>query len=238
MKTLALMQPYFFPYIGYFMLIKHSDAFVILDAVQYIKDGWIKRNRILKPSRDDWQYVTVPVKKFHETTKIKDIEIDNTKEWKKKFFAQLSHYKSVSPYYAEVMDLLEYCLSIETNSINKLNGFILASVCDYLGITTPISFFSDYSPLERTPSYPDEWSLFFCKKYNYDRYINAPGGMSFFRKEQFLASDIKLEFIKPIRCEYSQRNINFISELSIIDLLFFNSKQQIDFYLQQVEFIN
>lgn len=62
--------------------------------------------------------------------------------------------------------------------------------------------------------------------------------MSFFRKEQFSHSDIKLEFIKPIQCEYSQRNINFISELSIIDLLFFNSKQQIDFYLQQVEFIN
>ncbi len=68
------------------MLIKHSDAFVLLDDVQYIKDGWIKRNRVLKPSRDDWQYVTVPVKKFHETARIKDIEIDNSKEWKKKIF--------------------------------------------------------------------------------------------------------------------------------------------------------
>lgn len=89
MKTLALMQPYFFPYIGYFMLIKHSDAFVLLDDVQYIKDGWIKRNRVLKPSRDDWQYVTVPVKKFHETARIKDIEIDNSKEWKKNFLLSL-----------------------------------------------------------------------------------------------------------------------------------------------------
>lgn len=89
MKTLALMQPYFFPYIGYFMLIKHSDAFVLLDDVQYIKDGWIKRNRVLKPSRDDWQYVTVPVKNFMKQPELKILKSITAKSGKKNFLLSL-----------------------------------------------------------------------------------------------------------------------------------------------------
>ena len=95
---LGIMQPYFFPYIGYFSLIKHTDDFILLDTVQFIRHGWIERNRILKPS-DGWQYIMVPLKKHSRETLIKNIEINNEQQWKEKILAQLQHYKKQAPYF-------------------------------------------------------------------------------------------------------------------------------------------
>ena len=88
----AIMQPYFFPYLGYFGLINHTEKFILFDTVQFIRHGWIERNRILKPM-EDWQYIAVPLKKHSQKTLIKDIEINNSIDWKNKIFAQLTHYK-------------------------------------------------------------------------------------------------------------------------------------------------
>ncbi len=78
---LAVMQPYFFPYLGYFALIKKSDHFVIFDTPQFIRHGWIERNRILKPV-EGWQYIKVPLVKHSRETAIKDIVIRNSENWK------------------------------------------------------------------------------------------------------------------------------------------------------------
>lgn len=99
MKTLAMMQPYFFPYLGYFALIKHSDFFILSDNVQYIRRGWIERNRILKAEfnlnspKDKWMYIKVPLKSHSFDTIIKNIEINNEIDWRDKIFKDLLHYK-------------------------------------------------------------------------------------------------------------------------------------------------
>src|SRR4030042_3246951 len=82
---IGIMQPYFFPYLGYFSLIKHTERFVLLDSVQFIKHGWVKRNRILKPG-SGWQYILVPLVKHNRDTKIKDIRIKNTLDWRNTIF--------------------------------------------------------------------------------------------------------------------------------------------------------
>src|SRR5665648_86327 len=89
----GIMQPYFFPYLGYFSLIKNTEQFILFDPVQFIKHGWIERNRILKP-QGDWQYISVPLVKHSRDTIIKDIQISNTNDWKQTIFAQLVHYKN------------------------------------------------------------------------------------------------------------------------------------------------
>lgn len=113
---LAIMQPYFFPYIGYFSLIKHTDEFILFDTAQYIRHGWIDRNRILKQT-NDWQYINVPLTKHSLETKIKDVKINNQENWKEKIFKQLLHYKKKSPFYNETINVLSQGLQIETDSI-------------------------------------------------------------------------------------------------------------------------
>ena len=102
----GIMQPYFFPYSGYFSLIKATETFILLDEVQFIRHGWIERNRILKPN-EGWQYIHCPIEKHSRETRIRDIEIRNQENWKNKILAQLIHYKKKAPYYNEVISLLE-----------------------------------------------------------------------------------------------------------------------------------
>ena len=94
---LGIMQPYFFPYIGYISLIKNVDKFILLDDVQFIRHGWIERNRILKPT-GGWQYISVPLEKHGQKIAIKDIKINNSQQWKSKIISQLTYYKK-APYY-------------------------------------------------------------------------------------------------------------------------------------------
>lgn len=227
MKTLAIMQPYFFPYLGYFMLMQNASRFFLLEDVQFIHHGWIERNRILKPSGDDWQYIKVPLKKHSQKTLIKDIEIDNSQDWKKKIFSQLEHYKKKTRFYNQVIDVIRECLNIETVSITLLNQHIMQTICNYLSITTPVEIISLEKVKIEEPRLPDEWALNICKAMGYSQYVNPPGGQSFFDREKYLNNGVKLFFLNPILKEYKQGNFSFISGLSVIDVLMFNSVQDI-----------
>ena len=95
---LAIMQPYFFPYIGYWSLIKQTDHFMIFDTPQFMRRGWIERNRILK-QQGDWQYISVPLEKKPLDTPINQMVIRSNESWKEKIKNQLMHYKKKAPYF-------------------------------------------------------------------------------------------------------------------------------------------
>jgi len=102
----SIMQPYFLPYIGYFQLIYNTDQFILLDTVQYIRHGWIERNRIQKQG-GGWIYIRVPItKEFGRETRIQNIRIDNTINWKKTILDQLQIYKRKAPYYEPTISML------------------------------------------------------------------------------------------------------------------------------------
>lgn len=234
MRTLAIMQPYFFPYLGYFSLIKNCDEFILLEDVQFIKHGWIERNRILKPDGLDWQYIMVPLQKYHQQTLIKDILINNTTNWKQKIFSQLEHYKKKSRQYSVIIDLIHECLAIETESITQLNKHILERICSYLHIHTPITVFSlDSTPIS-LPASGDEWALNICKARNVYRYINPVGGIDFFDVDKYMKNGIKINFIVNNLAEYSQGKNPFISGLSIIDVLMYNSIEQVNALIDNI----
>ncbi len=216
------MQPYFFPYLGYYALIKHSDHFIIIDTPQFIRHGWIERNRILKP-KDGWQYIKVPLEKHSRDTAIKDIKIKNTQNWKKKIFAQLTHYKKKAPFYDNVIDLLKDIFSLDTDSIVELDKYALIKTCEYLGINTPISVFSEMDLKIDEPNAPDEWALNISLAMKADKYINPPGGKEFFDKSKYDKNGIELDFFHLNLDKYNQKRENFESGLSIIDVMMFNS---------------
>ena len=144
---LGIMQPYFFPYIGYFQLINIVDQFILFDTSQFIRHGWIERNRILKQNGAPL-FIRVPMRKHSRSTPINRTEINNDLNWKSKILAQLDVYKKKSPYYRGVIEILDESFSFNTNSIVELNQFILKIICRKLKITTPIKIYSKMALLK------------------------------------------------------------------------------------------
>lgn len=219
---IAIMQPYFFPYLGYFGLIKHTDQFILLDTVQYIRHGWIDRNRILKPDTG-WQYIKVPIAKHSRDTIIKDIRIKNDQDWQSRILGQLQHYKKKAPFYDQVIGLVEKIVYKGNHSIVQLNQISLSGICSYLGINAEIQVFSDMNLTIKNPKAPDEWALNICKALpKVNDYWNPSGGMDFFDKKKYHNNSIGLKFIKANLCTYDQKRNVFEKGLSIIDVLMFN----------------
>jgi len=234
---LAIMQPYFLPYLGYFSLIKHTDEFILFDTVQFIRHGWIERNRILKPS-NGWQYIMVPLKKHSRETLIKDIEINNDQQWKEKILAQLQHYKKQAPYFSNVIDILNEIFSKEYATIVDFNLASLKTVCYYLGINTPIQVFSLMNIDIEPANAPDEWALNICKALgNVDEYWNPPGGQSFFDRKKYENAGINLKFHSAILTDYDQKRNVFEPGLSILDVMMFNSIEEINKMLDNYELL-
>lgn len=234
----GIMQPYFFPYLGYYSLIKHTDVFVLLDTVQFIRHGWIERNRILK-QKDGWQYLKVPlVKPDGRSTLIKDIQIDNRENWKGKIVAQLTHYKKRAPFFKQSMGLLESVFQDEFESIVDFNLKSLKKVCQYLHIPAEIQVFSEMNLTIEEVNAPDEWALNICKAMNQiDEYWNPTGGLTFFDREKYQNANVCIKFHSVNLQPYSQRSSAFESGLSIIDVLMFNDVQAIHQMLDDYQLI-
>jgi len=233
---IAIMQPYFFPYLGYFGLIKHTDKWIVLDVVQFIRHGWIERNRILKPT-DGWQYVCVPLEQHKRDTLIKDIEIRQTENWKQKILSQLIHYKKKAPFYNSVIDFLNDCFKYDTNNISLLDSYLLKRTCDYLQMDFNYEIYSEMNLSIEPICAPGDWALYISKALGATEYINLPGGIELFDKNNFEDHGIKLTFFNINIKEYNQKSSNFEKGLSILDVMMFNSPETIQEMLNQFELL-
>jgi hypothetical protein len=225
---LAIMQPYFMPYIGYFQLINSVDEFIIYDNIQYTKKGWINRNRILVNGKD--QLITLPIKKDSDYLDVVDRNLaDIWSVEKNKMVNIIKSAYNKSPYFKESFDLISKCLN---NPEENLFRFIYDSILlinEYLEIKTSIVISSTIDADHTLKSQDKVLSL--CKKQNADIYINSIGGVELYDKTIFKQNGIKLNFIKSNSIQYKQFNNEFIPWLSIIDVLMFNSKEQIKKYI-------
>lgn len=234
---LAIMQPYFLPYIGYFSLIKNTDNFILLDSVQSIYHGWIERNRILKQNIG-WLYIKVPLIKHSQKTLIKDLRIDNSQNWKQKILSQLEHYKKKAPFYFKVIKLINKLFEYEYNDIVSVNKKAIILILEYLGINKRVSIFSEMNLKIDIPKSPDEWALNICQSIgNISEYWNLAGGVSFFDKDKYEKLGISLKFHKVILKQYEQKRTIFEPGLSIIDVMMFNSKGEINRMLDNYDLI-
>jgi hypothetical protein len=230
------MQPYFLPYLGYFSLIKHTDLWVVFDTAQFIRHGWIERNRILKPG-DGWQYIKVPLVKHARETPIKDVLIRDDEPWRTRILAQIDHYKASAPYSRDVREFLKDGLAFSANTISALNVHLLTRACEYLGVPFRYLLYSQSSLCVGAVTAPDEWALEITKALGAQEYINPPGGMSLFDNAKYERAGIKLSYLRPRLTPYKQRGEKFESGLSIIDAMMFNEPSTIRDMLDDVEFI-
>ena len=231
---LAIMQPYFFPYLGYFQLIHSTDKFILFDDVQYIRRGWINRNRILKPE-DGVQYITMPIVEHSRDTLIKNIKISNDSEWKFKIIRQLEHYKKKAPFYNQTMQLITACFDNNEKNIALFNASCLRAVCDYIGMDCSIEISSNMNFNYSNVNDAGEWALRICDQLKASEYINPCGGKNLFSEEKFSVNGIKLNFIYPNLPEYNQRRNSFEAGLSIIDMMMNVSPENIFKYLNEFE---
>lgn len=233
---IAIMQPYFFPYIGQFQLIHATDRFVLCDDVQYIRHGWINRNRVLKPN-EGFYYVTVPLAKHSSSDLIRNIRVMDDDGWKQKILRQVEHYKKKAPFYSNVCCLLSNCLATAETSIAKLNGTCLKAVCAYIGIDFTVEISSemglDYSNVRST----DEWAIRICEQLGASEYLNPIGGITLYEKKKFREHELGLRFLQPTIRSYNQGRNGFEPSLSILDVMMFNSPDQIKAMLNDYELL-
>jgi hypothetical protein len=226
---LGIMQPYFFPYVGYFQLIAHTDNFVFFDIVQYNKRSWMNRNRILHQDKpDDFQYITVPVSKHEKGSLIKDIRVSNDGKWQNKILSQLMLYKKIkAPFYNEIRHLVEKIISGEQHTLLDLNIDSIRYSCDYLGIEFNYEIASKMTFDMVNVSGPGDWALEISKHKKASEYLNPPGGQAIFDEDKFTKNNIKLSFLKPKLSPYQQswRN-SFNAGLSVLDVMMFNTPEE------------
>lgn len=220
---LGIMQPYFYPYLGYFSLIKHTDHWIVFDTVQYIEHGWINRNQIIHPSKPETMYFTVPLQKHSRETSIKNIYIENTSNYQEKILGQLNaSYKKRAPYFKTVYSMVEDALYQNFKDIVSLNVYTLNQICKYLNIPFHYDIYSQMN-LNISPVHgPGDWALNISIALGADEYINPPGGMDIFNPEDFKSHNIQLSFLKINLKPYSQKKARFFESLSILDVMMFN----------------
>jgi hypothetical protein len=225
-KSIAVMQPYIFPYLGYFQLINAVDEFVFYDDVNFIKQGWINRNQILNNNKA--LSFSIPLEKVSSFKSIQDtnINFNSYAKWKKKFLKTLEQNYSKAPYFESIYNLVhEIIEDPKSESISELAIRSNKYVSDYLGLKAKFKksseYFYDSKKLERT-----ERLLNIGNKLRAKAYINALGGQELYDKSDFKACDIDLYFLNPNLKPYKQFSEEFVPGLSIIDILMFNSKEE------------
>ena len=224
------MQPYLFPYIGYFQLIKAVDKFLIYDDVNYIQRGWINRNRILLNGRAF--LFTLHLKRASQFKLITEIEIANNRNKLLKTFKQ-AYIKA--PFFGEVYLIIEKILTLNDSNLSR---FLINSICEfvrYLGINSQILISSQVE--KNNDLKGQEKIIDICRNLGTDHYINPIGGVELYSKDRFEREGIKLSFIKSKPIIYRQFNNEFVPWLSIIDIMMFNSREQIQEMLNAYELI-
>ncbi len=233
MLKVAIMQPYFMPYIGYFQLINAVDEFIIYDDVNFINKGWINRNNIL--AIDKANLFTIPLIGASQNKLINEIEILNDGKWKQKLLKTIEQSYKKAPFFNEVYPILA---EIVQSNESQLSAYIynsITTICNYLKINTLITKSS--SEFKNTDLKAQNRIIDICIKRNATQYINPIGGQELYQKEAFELHKIKLNFIKTNPINYHQFGKIFVPYLSIIDLLMFLDKSEIIEKLNEFELI-
>ncbi len=228
----AIMQPYLFPYIGYFQLIMSSDIFVIYDDVNYIKKGFINRNSILL---DGTPYrFTISVPSASQNKQINELQYSQEVG---KLLKTIESAYIKAPFFKQVFPIIEDVLNYQSRSIAELCKFSYQEIFDYLGLEKKI-ILSSILDYDRTQS-ASKKLVDVTKKLNGQVYINSPGGRTLYDKTMFEPFGVKLKFIEPIVKPYIQLNTeNFISYLSIIDILMNNDKKTVVEYMSDFSLVD
>ncbi|WP_109514327.1 WbqC family protein [Pseudomonas ovata] len=230
--TLGIMQPYFFPYLGYFQLIASVEQGLLFDIVHYQRQSWMNRNRVLD-AQGGWQYINVPVT-LEQGRLIEHARVLDRPGALRRIKGQLEHYRKKAPFFRETLQVLEHTFALcQSDSLTELNARSLQSVCDYLGMDFTWKRCSALQlPLPEI-SYAGQWALEISQLQNARCYINAPGGRAIFRPQDWLDRGIELRFLALTPLVYDPAPYPFVENLSILDVMMWNAPQTIMAFIRE-----
>jgi hypothetical protein len=228
---LGIMQPYFLPYIGYWQLINAVDKYVIYDDVNFIKGGWINRNRILLNEKDFMFNLIIsgasPNKLINEIF---------VAENQSKLLKTIESAYKKTPFFSEIFPIIEGIVNFNTKNLDKFIGNSLIQIAAYLNFNTQFIYSSDLKEKDCFLKMQDK-IVNICSVLAATEYINAIGGQKLYDKEEFKRHHIDLMFLKTGTISYKQFNNQFVPNLSILDVLMFNSVEDINRMLDNFELI-
>ena len=227
---LGVMQPYFYPYLGYWQLMNCVDEYIIYDDVNYIKGGWINRNRI--KVNEAPVYFGISVKKASQNKKICEHEISMSDSDKQSLLMKVKRAYGKSPYFNDVYELFKDTVYCEKTNLAEYLEYSIRGIAEFMGISAKI-YLASKLKLDHT-NRAQERIIDICRLRGASEYINAVGGKELYDKQLFSEAGIKLNFLKmDSDIVYSQGKGQFIPSLSILDVLMFNSKEEIRTLLQR-----
>lgn len=235
---IGIMQPYFIPYISYFQLINAVDKFIIYDDVNYIKAGWINRNRILVDGKVE--YINVPIKKASQNKLINETEVLKDKRIISKELKKVEYNYKKALYFKDGYDLFNNIMSSDYKTISEFNTKSIKLICKFLNIDTEIILSSS---LEKNNKLKGEDKIInICNVLNASEYYNPIDRTDLYSVERFKENNINLRYLKTKDIRYIQSKNdfskkNFKSNLSILDVIMHNSKEEIQEYLSRYELI-
>lgn len=220
------MQPYLFPYIGYFQLLASVDEFVVYDNIQYTKKGWINRNRFLQNGAD--AMFSVPLAKASDYLDVREREIAGAYEPAALLNKFAGAYRK-APFYAQTRPLLEDVLGNPERNLFAFLHDALVRTAAHLGLEATIRV-SSTVPIDHALTGQDR-VLALCEALGATAYVNPIGGVELYSREDFAARGIELHFLKPLPLEYPQFGAPFVPWLSIVDVLMFNEPETVRAWL-------
>jgi hypothetical protein len=212
---LAVMQPYFFPYLGYWQLIAAADRFVIFDDVNFIVRGWINRNRIL--INGEPRYITVPIHHASQNCRICDTELEPASPWRARLVRMVDAAYRSAPHFAEVFPVVQKLLVHDVGGVSEYLQNQLQTLARFMGLRTEFVTSSRHYGNQCLSG--QERILDICRREGATTYVNLPGGESLYQSHLFAASGIDLRFIASAGEPYAQRGPSFVPNLSVIDAL-------------------
>lgn len=225
------MQPYFFPYIGYFQLINEVDEFIVYDNIQFTKKGWINRNRYLQNCRDEM--FSISLKKDSDYLDVIERKLaDNYRKDAQKMLRQVAAAYQKAPYFKETYPIFEQCVLFNANNLFEYVYHSIVTLSCCLGISTKILISSEVEQGQTERLKGKYRVLNLCKLRNASHYINPIGGVELYDKKEFKSEGIQLSFLKANPTPYFQYGDEFVPYLSILDVLMFNGKEEINVLLK------
>lgn len=235
MKRVAIMQPYFLPYIGYFQLINAVDEFIIYDNIQFSKKGWFHRNRLLQNGKDE--YFTLPLKKDSDFLDVKERFLSESWESEKdKILRKIRENYRKAPFFEATFPLIEAIFNFKNTNLFEFSFNSLKTLCKWLDIKTAF-IISSTLDIDHGSLRGEAKVVALCKASHATHYVNPIGGLELYNRTNFENSNLELSFIKSKPIVYQQFNESFVPWLSILDLMMFNSKDQIKLWLSEFDVI-
>ena len=225
-KVIAVHQPNYLPWIGYFYKMFHSDVFVLFDSTQYSKKSWINRNRIKTPKGPSWLSVPVMISKGHKQ-RINEIEVCNQFNWRNKHLKTIQNFYSSTPFFKYYKDEIENIYGQRYDKLITINLKIVNMIRKWLNIDNDLVLSSELNLHDE-----DNNNLGICKNLAGDVYLSGDGSDGYLNEGDFTENDINITYTSFTSPSYRQLFGENVDNISIIDMLFNNGADEITSYFK------